>query len=131
MVTTLLFLHLTSASLEWWPGLTCLFEKTRQSGRGHSDLRITSRGQKFLFLRNLQGPLYRSGTGDLEAGRPSTWSVLLYFMFRGFVKLTCISCDKRKTHFFTQFDLKNNLLNSYKPSQELKNNLQVSCTQIF
>ncbi len=28
-------------------------------------------------LRNLQGPLYRTGTGDLETGRPSTWSVLL------------------------------------------------------
>ncbi len=34
--------------------------------------------------------------GDLQAERPSTWNILLCFMIRGFLKLTCISCDEEK-----------------------------------
>jgi hypothetical protein len=37
-----------------------------------------------------------TGLGVLQAERPSMWDVLLYFMIRGFVKLTCISCDEEK-----------------------------------
>jgi hypothetical protein len=32
--------------------------------------------------------------------RPCICNVLLSFMFRGFVTLTCISCDKRKNSLF-------------------------------